>query len=52
MLILEALKYSDDGEDGSKDFFVASKEVLWDVSVEAFNGRENVLIRCFYVVRK
>jgi hypothetical protein len=52
MLIIEALNYSDDGEDGSKDFFVASKEVLGDGSVEAFNGRDNVLMRCFYVVRK
>ena len=52
MLILEALNYSDDGEDGSKDFFVGSKEVLGDGSVEAFNGRDNVLMRCFDVVRK
>ena len=54
MLIIEALNYSDDGEDSkdSKDFFVASKEVLGDGSVEAFNGRDNVLMRCFYVVRK
>ena len=34
------LNYSDDGEDGIKDFFVGSKEVLGDGSVEAFNGME------------
>lgn len=42
MLILEALNYSEDG----------SKEVLGDGSVEAFSGRDNVLMRCFDVVRK
>jgi hypothetical protein len=31
---------------------VGSKEVLGDGSVEAFNGRDDILMRCFEVVRK
>ena len=38
MLILEALNYSDDGEDGSKDYFVASKGVLGDGSSKLMIG--------------
>ena len=44
MLILEALNYSDDGEDGSKDYFVASKEVLGDGSSKLMNLYFQIII--------
>ena len=50
MLILEALNYSDDGEDSSKDFLVGSREVLGDGLVEVFNGKDDILMRCIEVV--